>query len=223
MRYSDRESRPLRKYDDLSDEELIRLIRDDSGDKEETGSETAVEVLFRRYRSLINGKARSLYILGGETEDLVQEGMIGLYKAIRDYDSEKDASFQTFANLCVTRQLYTAVQASGRKKHMPLNTAVSLDMSVGEDQDEDSELQLMDALIPDNEQNPEEQMIESENLLYLEEKIKNELSPFENQVLDLYLAGMNYTDIAEELGKDSKSADNALQRIRSKLRKAINP
>ncbi len=223
MRYSDRESRPLRKYDDFSDEELIRLIRDDSGDKEETGSETAVEVLFRRYRSLINGKARSLYILGGETEDLVQEGMIGLYKAIRDYDSEKDASFQTFANLCVTRQLYTAVQASGRKKHMPLNTAVSLDMSVGEDQDEDSELQLMDALIPDNEQNPEEQMIESENLLYLEEKIKNELSPFENQVLDLYLAGMNYTDIAGELGKDSKSADNALQRIRSKLRKAINP
>ena len=146
--------------------------------------------------------------------------MIGLFKAIRDYDIGRDASFATFADLCVARQMYTAVQAAGRKKHAPLNSYVSLYAGNGSDKTEE-EKKLLDSLVSRDEQNPEELLIDRENVERIEKAIESELSSFERQVLDLYLTGMKYTEIARVLGKDDKSTDNALQRCRSKIRKAL--
>ena len=163
-----------------------------------------------------------MYLLGGDSNDLIQEGMIGLFKAIRDYDSGRDASFSTFADLCVSRQMYTAVQASSRKKHMPLNTYISLyGGNGGQDSEGNEETSLMNAIPAALELSPEELFIDRENVEVLEQAIEKELSTFEKQVLDLYITGMSYNQIARVLGKDGKSTDNALQRIKSKLRKAI--
>ena len=165
-------------------------------------------------------KAKSMFILGGDTEDLIQEGMIGLFKAVRDYDCGRDASFYTFADLCISRQMYTAVQAAGRKKHIPLNTAVSLyeNMSSGEDDEESS---LIDALSDKSEMNPEEMVLDKERVQYLDEIIENELSSFEKQVLELHLTGMSYSQIAKVLQRDEKSTDNALQRLKNKIKRKI--
>lgn len=198
-------------YANLSDEELISLIRD--GDKE------ALDILMEKYKGMVLGKAKSMYILGGESDDLIQEGMLGLFKAVRDYDCGRDASFRTFAQLCVNRKLYTAVKASNRKKHLPLNSAISLSQPVGENSEEGSEEVLADYLKADSSSNPEEYMIELEESERLEELIEKELSPFERQVLELHLTGMGYVEIAHVLNRDEKSADNALQRIRTKFRK----
>ena len=198
-------------YANLSDEELISLIRD--GDKE------ALDILMEKYKGMVLGKAKSMYILGGESDDLIQEGMLGLFKAVRDYDCGRDASFRTFAQLCVNRKLYTAVKASNRKKHLPLNSAISLSQPVGENSEEGSEEVLADYLKADSSSNPEEHMIEREESERLEELIEKELSPFERQVLELHLTGMGYVEIAHVLNRDEKSADNALQRIRTKFRK----
>ena len=161
-----------------------------------------------------------MFILGGDTEDLIQEGMIGLFKAVRDYDCGRDASFYTFADLCISRQMYTAVQAAGRKKHIPLNTAVSLyeNMSSGEDDEESS---LIDALSDKSEMNPEEMVLDKERVQYLDEIIENELSSFEKQVLELHLTGMSYSQIAKVLQRDEKSTDNALQRLKNKIKRKI--
>ena len=198
------------KYGNMTDEDLIALFRD--------GDQEAMEHLLDKYKEMVLKKARSMYILGGDSDDLIQEGMLGLFKAVRDYDSGRDASFSTFAQLCVTRQLYTAVKASARKKHLPLNTAISLsrplrESGVGEDEE------LMDCLEADARSNPEEYIIGQEEMERLEEKIERELSAFEKQVLELYLTGMGYVEIAHVLNRDEKSTDNALQRIRTKLRK----
>lgn len=198
-------------YANLSDEELISLIRD--GDKE------ALDILMEKYKGMVLGKAKSMYILGGESDDLIQEGMLGLFKAVRDYDCGRDASFRTFAQLCVNRKLYTAVKASNRKKHLPLNSAISLSQPVGENSEEGSEEVLADYLKADSSSDPEEYMIEREESERLEELIEKELSPFERQVLELHLTGMGYVEIAHVLNRDEKSADNALQRIRTKFRK----
>ncbi|MBQ8053814.1 MAG: RNA polymerase factor sigma-70 [Lachnospiraceae bacterium] len=197
------------KYEDLTDEELIALFRD--------GDQDAMEKLLNKYKEMVLGKARSMYILGGDSDDLIQEGMLGLFKAVRDYDSGRDASFRTFAQLCVTRQLYTAVKASSRKKHLPLNTAISLSRPVREDGEEEEE--FLDCLEADASSNPEVYLIGQEELERLEEKIEKELSPFERQVLELHLTGMGYVEIAHVLNRDEKSTDNALQRIRTKLKK----
>jgi len=197
------------KYDGLTDEELIALFRD--------GDQDAMEKLLNKYKEMVLGKARSMYILGGDSDDLIQEGMLGLFKAVRDYDSGRDASFRTFAQLCVTRQLYTAVKASSRKKHLPLNTAISLSRPVREDGEEEEE--FLDCLEADASSNPEVYLIGQEELERLEEKIERELSPFERQVLELHLTGMGYVEIAHVLNRDEKSTDNALQRIRTKLKK----
>ena len=138
--------------------------------------------------------------------------MIGLFKAVRDFDSGRDASFFTFADLCISRQMYTAVQASRRQKHIPLNTYISLYATVRE---------LVNILARKSELSPEEMVIDRENLEQLEKTIEKELSGFEKQVLDLYLTGMRYAQIAKVLGRDEKSTDNALQRIKTKLRKAV--
>ena len=158
--------------------------------------------------------------LGADSEDLIQEGMIGLFKAIRDYDSGRDASFFTFADLCVSRQMYTAVQASRRQKHIPLNNYISLYSNVSEGRDGEEEA-LVNVLASGSDLNPEELVIDKENVDRLEMLIERELSSFEKQVLDLYLTGMGYQQIAKVLGRDDKSTDNALQRIKTKLRKAI--
>lgn len=165
-------------------------------------------------------KSQSMYILGADHEDLLQEGMIGLFKAIRDYDAGRDASFHTFAELCVTRQIYTAVQSAGRKKHSFLNSYVSL----YENQERNGEEypELIQELVAWNTKNPEELMIDQENLESLERMIEQELSSFEKQVLELCLTGMSYTEIARVLGKTDKATDNALQRIKTKIRKARN-
>ena len=199
-------------YETSKDEELILRIRD--------GEEKITDYIMEKYKNLVRSKAGSMYILGEDREDLIQEGMIGLFKAIRDYDIGRDASFATFADLCVARQMYTAVQAAGRKKHAPLNSYVSLYAGNGSDKTEE-EKELLDSLISRDEQNPEELLIDRENVERIEKAIESELSSFERQVLDLYLTGMKYTEIARVLGKDDKSTDNALQRCRSKIRKAL--
>ena len=197
------------KYEELTDEELIALFRD--------GDQEAMEKLLNKYKEMVLGKARSMYILGGDSDDLIQEGMLGLFKAVRDYDCGRDASFRTFAKLCVTRQLYTAVKASSRKKHLPLNTAISLSRPVREDGEEEEE--FLDCLEADASSNPEVYLIGQEEMERLEEKIERELSPFEKQVMELHLTGMGYVEIAHVLNRDEKSTDNALQRIRTKLKK----
>lgn len=200
-------------YRQYSDEELIVRLRD--------GESSITEYLMNKYKNLVRSKAKSMYILGADSDDLIQEGMIGLFKALRDFDSGRDASFMTFADLCVSRQMYTAVQASRRQKHIPLNTYISLYGSVSTDWEGEQE-ELVNVLDTHAGQSPEEVVIDRENVIQLERAIEQELSSFEKQVLDLYLTGMGYQQIAKVLGRDDKSTDNALQRIKSKLKKRLS-
>lgn len=199
-------------YMQYSDEELIVRLRD--------GENGVTEYLMNKYKNLVRSKAKSMYILGADNEDLIQEGMIGLFKALRDYDIGRDASFLTFADLCVSRQMYTAVQASRRQKHIPLNNYISLYGSAGMNRDGEEE-ELVNVLAAHAGQSTEELVIDRENVIQLEQTIERELSSFEKQVLDLYLTGMGYQQIAKVLGRDEKSTDNALQRIKTKLKRAI--
>lgn len=199
-------------YGNFTDEELIDRLRG--------GEEAIMDHICDKYKNLVRNKAKSMFILGGDNEDLIQEGMIGLFKAVRDYDSGRDASFYTFADLCISRQMYTAVQASRRQKHFPLNTYIPLDGSPGQQGDME-ESNLLEALAARTEKNPEEVFLDKERVAYLESTIENELSSFEKQVLDLYMTGMSYTQIAKVLGRDGKSTDNALQRLKSKIKKRL--
>lgn len=199
-------------YGQYSDEELLIRLRD--------GEEAVTDYIMNQYKNLVRKKAKSMYILGADSDDLIQEGMIGLFKAVRDYDSGRDASFATFADLCVSRQMYTAVQASRRQKHIPLNTYISLNGSVSGEQEGEEE-ELINRLAVQFGQSPEEVVIDKENVDQLEKTIEKELSSFEKQVLDLYLTGMGYQQIAKVLGKDDKSTDNALQRLKNKLKKHL--
>ena len=200
-------------YRQYSDEELIVRLRD--------GENGITEYLMNKYKNLVRSKAKSMYILGADNDDLIQEGMIGLFKALRDYDSGRDASFLTFADLCVSRQMYTAVQASRRQKHIPLNTYISLYGNVNTSREGEQE-ELVNVLAAHAGQSPEEVVIDRENVIQLERAIDQELSSFEKQVLDLYLTGMGYQQIAKVLGRDEKSTDNALQRIKTKLKKRLS-
>ena len=191
------------KYEDMTDEELIDQLRE--------GDRQVMDYICDKYKNLVRSKAQSMYILGGDSEDLIQEGMLGLFKAVRDYKPGKEASFATFAGLCIDRQMYSAVASSQRQKHQPLNSFVSLSEPVSE-----QELRLVD------EETPEEIMISRENVIGMHERIKERLSKFEYQVLELYLKGYDYTQIAEKLGKQPKAIDNALQRIRSKVREVCS-
>ncbi|MGN0307461.1 MAG: sigma-70 family RNA polymerase sigma factor [Lachnospiraceae bacterium] len=199
---------------EVSDEELILRYRD--------GEEGIMDHILDKYKNLVRKKAGSMFILGGDRDDLIQEGMIGLFKAVRDYDMGRDVSFFTFADLCISRQMYTAVQASGRKKHFPLNTYISLYSHHQKDMEEGLEgEELMNALEGTAGQNPEEMFLEQERIEWLEAAIAGELSQLEKQVLDLHITGMTYTEIAKVLGRDEKSTDNALQRTKSKLRRLL--
>ena len=199
-------------YEQYSDEELIVRLRD--------GEAQITDYIMEKYKNLVKSKAKSMYILGADREDLIQEGMIGLFKAIRDYDIGRDASFFTFADLCVSRQMYTAVQAAGRQKHAPLNTYISLYANMS-GQEDGEEREMINDIISQAEKNPEELLIDRENLELLEKAIDKELSGFEKQVLDLYLTGMKYTQIAKVPGRDDKSTDSALQRINNKIRRQL--
>ena len=190
------------KYNGLTDEEMISLFRD--------GDQEAMEKLLEKYKGMVLGKAKSMYILGGDSEDLIQEGMLGLFKAVRDFDCGRDASFRTFAQLCVTRQLYTAVKASARKKHLPLNSAVSLSSPLREENGDERDEELLDFLEADPSSNPEAFLIGQEETERLEEMIEKD-----------YLTGMGYVEIAHVLNRDEKSTDNALQRIRAKTRACL--
>ena len=200
-------------YGQCTDYEFILRLSD--------GEEPITDYIMDKYKNLVKNKAKSMYILGADSDDLIQEGMIGLFKAIRDYDSGRDASFFTFADLCISRQMYTAVQASRRQKHAPLNSYISLYSHVASGNEQGEEAELVSILAAEAELSPEEMVIDRENVENVERAIERELSTFEKQVLDLHLTGMGYIQIAKVLGKDEKSADNALQRIKGKLRKAI--
>ena len=206
-------SETVKKYQNETDEMLIERLRD--------GERDITDYIMNEYKNLVRSKAKSMYILGADNEDLIQEGMIGLFKAIRDYDAGRDASFFTFADLCISRQMYTAVQASNRKKHMPLNSYISLYATSHEEENGRESEEFINFLGLDTQKDPEQLLIDKENVLSLEKKIEEELSAFEKQVLDLYLTGMTYTQIARVLGRDEKSTDNALQRMKAKIRKVI--
>ncbi|MBR3601947.1 MAG: RNA polymerase sporulation sigma factor SigH [Lachnospiraceae bacterium] len=201
------------KFKQAGDEELILMYRD--------GEEEAAGFLMNKYKNLVRKKAGSMYILGGDREDLIQEGMIGLYKAIRDYDMGRDVNFYTFADLCVSRQMYTAVQASNRQKHLPLNTYISIYGQTMNSEEGNGEYDLINTLVSRIESNPEEMMIAQENMEQMENAILKELSELEKQVFELHLTGMNYTEIAKVLGRDEKSTDNALQRMKGKIKKLL--
>ncbi len=210
-------------YSNLSDDELIARSRG--------GDSAATDFLMDKYKGMVRSKAANRYLPnGGDREDLIQEGMLGLFKAVRDYDARKEASFATFADLCVARQLYTAVEAAGRKKHRPLNEAVSYDAVMGEGghpaaadiaqgRSGDSESYL--ELLASDTEDPENRYISEESGRQLEKSIWEALSAMERQVLELYLSDLDYVEIAEKLGKDPKSTDNALQRIKAKVRKML--
>ena len=189
----------MKEYKDCPDEELIARLR--SGEKE------IEDFLLGKYKDLVRKKARARFLIGGDTDDLIQEGMIGLFKAIRDYRDDREASFRTFAGLCIDRQMANAIEGSTRQKHQMLNTAVSLN----KDQEE-NEKHLGWAV------SPEELLIDRENMEAMMEEITRSLSTMENKVLALYLAGNSYAAIAGSLGKTPKSVENALRRIRTKIR-----
>ncbi|MBE5826116.1 MAG: RNA polymerase sporulation sigma factor SigH [Butyrivibrio sp.] len=201
------------KYSNIDDEQLIVRIHD--GDERD-----AVEYIMNKYKGLVRKKAASMFILGADRDDLIQEGMIGLFKAVRDYDSGRDASFSTFADLCISRQMYSAIKALARKKHAPLNSYISIYAS-REGKETGSEAPLEEMLESDPGLIPEQHVIDQENLQDLEEGIERELSDLERQVLDLYITGMSVKNISAVLGRDEKSTDNAMQRIRNKLRKYL--
>lgn len=192
------------KYKDITDEHLIEQLRN--------GQTNVMDYLMEKYKNLVRKRANALYLIGGETEDLIQEGMIGLFKAIQDYRADKEVSFYHFAELCINRQMYTAVEASQRKKHAPLNTYIPLDAR----QEKDG-VYLETGSHPQTS-DPETLFISQETVRLLLKQASERLSPMEHQVLVLYLDGMNYHQIAEHMGKTPKAVDNALQRIRGKIR-----
>ncbi len=194
-------------YNNLSDEEVLKLINNKDDE--------AMEHMLKKYGGIVKKEIRTMYLIGAETEDLAQEGMIGLFKAIRDYEEDKGASFATFATLCIKRQIQTAVNSSNRKKHIPLNTYVSLYAD-----SDDSGLELIEALEAyEGESNPEIIMLAKENKKSMDDRIQIELSSLEKKVLNLYLQGLSYMEIGERLDKTEKAINNALQRIRKKLSK----
>lgn len=197
----------MTKYEHMSDEQLIRKYRD--GDKQ------IIDYIMEKYKNLVRKEANAMFLLGGENDDLIQEGMIGLFKAVQDYDTEKEASFHSFARLCVTRQMYSAIEASKRKKHSPLNSYVSL-----YDKDEEQS-SLIETMEDNGQSNPEDLLISREYVTILENRLEESLSALEKRVLYLHLLGTDYKTIANLLDKSPKTIDNALQRIKGKTTKIL--
>ena len=197
-------------YASMTDEQVVRLAQEDDS--------RALEYLLNKYKNFVRTKARSYFLIGADHEDIVQEGMIGLYKAIRDYRAEKLSSFRAFAELCVTRQIITAIKTATRQKHIPLNSYISLNKPIYE---EDSDRTLLDVITEEGISNPEEMIIDREDLSVIEGKIGQMLSDLEKDVLVRYMEGKSYVEIADEMNRHVKSIDNALQRIKRKLLKYL--
>ena len=197
-------------FTELVDEAIIELVH--------KGNSDALDFLIHKYRNFVRAKARSYFLIGADREDIVQEGMIGLYKAIRDYKGDKLASFKAFAELCITRQIITAIKTATRQKHIPLNSYVSLDKPI---YDEESDRTLMDVISGAKVLDPEELIINQEEFDHIEIKMAELLSDLERKVLSLYLDGQSYQEISEELNRHVKSIDNALQRVKRKLERYL--
>ena len=202
----------MSKYDRMTDEQLLCDYKN--------GNQEIMDYLMVKYKSMVRKKARAMYLLGGENEDLIQEGMIGLIKAVRDFDVTQKTSFSSFAELCVSRQMYSAIEASNRKKHLPLNSYISL-YEDSEQEGEGRSLPLIDTIESSKENDPEVLYFGKEYTEAFAEQLKELLSPLENHVLYLHLMGTDYRTIAELLGKSPKSVDNALQRIKTKAQKIL--
>lgn len=196
-------------FTNLTDEEILLAIKDND-------DELALEYLINKYRNFVRAKARSYFLIGADREDIIQEGMIGFYKAIRDFRNDKLSSFRAFAELCVTRQIITAIKTATRQKHIPLNSYISLNKPI---YDEDSDRTLMDVLSGGKISDPEELVISREEFADIEKKMEEILSDLEWRVLMSYLDGKSYQEIAADLGRHVKSIDNALQRVKRKLEK----
>lgn len=190
----------------MTDENVVGLAQN--------GNQDATEYMLKKYSPLVKKSIRTLYLIGADTEDLSQEGMIGLFKAIQNYESGSNASFYTFAKICVDRQIYSAIKASNRKKHSPLNSYISFYSRNNEEEEE-----LIDNLEAGRNSNPEHVVLDQENASQIEMLLESHLSKMEKEILPLYLDGMSYTEIANRLGKTTKSIDNAVQRIRDKVKK----
>ncbi len=194
---------------DMADEEIVLIAQQ--------GDTYAVEYLVEKYKNFVKGKARSYFLVGADREDIIQEGMIGLFKAIRDYRSDRMSSFRAFAELCITRQMITAIKSATRQKHIPLNSYISLNKPIY--YDEESDRTLLDILSTARMNNPEDLMISREEFKVIERRMGEMLSSLEWQVLTAYLEGKSYQEMAEELGRHVKSIDNALQRVKRKVEK----
>lgn len=192
---------------DMSDEELVVEVR--------SGSDQAIDLLLHRYRHYARSKARTYFLAGADKEDIVQEGMIGLYKAIRDFQADKNTAFRAFAELCMTRQIITAIKTATRQKHQPLNSYVSLDKPTSDDDDDDRS--IGDSISAKVVMDPAELVVSAEELANIKASVGKVLSVFETEVLQLYMDGKSYQQIADMLGRHVKSIDNALQRIKRKL------
>lgn len=203
---------PYNAFENMTDEEIVMAAKLDE-------NPMAQEYLLYKYRNFVRAKARSYFLIGAEREDIIQEGMIGLFKAIRDFRDDKLSSFRAFAELCVTRQIITAIKTATRQKHIPLNSYVSLNKPIYE---EDSDRTLMDVISGTKVANPEEMVISREEFLDIENKMNNILSDLEWKVLMSYLDGKSYQEIAVELDRHIKSIDNALQRVKRKLEKYLS-
>ncbi len=199
-------------FEALTDEEIVLDAKDND-------NEEALVFLINKYRNFVRAKARSYFLIGAEREDIIQEGMIGLYKAIRDFRNDKLSSFRAFAELCVTRQIITAIKTATRQKHIPLNSYVSLNKPI---YDEDSDRTLLDVLSGSKISDPEELVISREEFIDIEEKMGEILSDLEWKVLMSYLDGKSYQEIAVELTRHVKSIDNALQRVKRKLERYLD-
>ena len=197
-------------HETRTDEELALLAQQ--------GDDAALEYLLNKYKNFVRSKARSYFLIGADHEDIVQEGMIGLYKAIRDFKPEKLSSFRAFAELCITRQIITAIKTATRQKHIPLNSYVSLNKPI---YDDESDRTLLDVITEGRVANPEDMLISQEDVGLIEDKIGQMLSSLEREVLSAYLDGKSYQEIAQELDRHVKSIDNALQRVKRKLEKYI--
>ncbi len=200
----------MKPYSELSDEEIVVLCHEEDS--------VAEEYLLNKYKNFVRSKARSYFLIGADHEDIVQEGMIGLYKAIRDFQPNKLSSFRAFAELCITRQIITAIKTATRQKHIPLNSYVSLNKPL---YDEESDRTLLDVIMEGRTSNPEELIINREDLGDIHAKISEVLSGLEQEVLSAYLDGKSYQEIADALGRHVKSIDNALQRVKRKLEKYL--
>jgi RNA polymerase sporulation-specific sigma factor len=194
----------------MPDEDIVELAQQ--------GEQFAVEYLVDKYKNFVRAKARSYFLIGADKEDIIQEGMIGLFKAIRDYKADKLTSFRAFAELCITRQIITAIKTATRQKHIPLNSYVSLNKPI---YDEESDRTLMDILSTTKITNPEEIIISREEFVFIERKMGEILSSLEWKVLMAYLEGKSYQEIAVDLKRHVKSIDNALQRVKRKLEKYL--